>query len=93
MKKLLAIFLMITSFSAIAHGYHGQHYRPGWGWVAPVIIGGVVGYEIARQPAVIMQQAPAYVEQQPLIVQPVCSAWKEVQAPDGRVYRERTCTQ
>ena len=48
------------------HGYRG----PGWGWVAPTIIGGVVGYEIARanQP-VYVQPNPVYVQQAPVYVQ------------------------
>jgi hypothetical protein len=104
MKKFLAILLLTISGAALAgpHGYHGSnlgpyHHRhnsgPGWGyWVAPLIIGGVVGSAIANRPApqtetVIIQQRPIYVPQES------CTPWKEIQTPDGRIYRERTCTQ
>ena len=40
-------------------------YRPGFGWVVPTIVGGVIGYEIARpQQQVIVQQMPP-----PIVVQ------------------------
>ena len=81
------------------HHHHG--YYPGYGWVAPTVIGGVIGYEIARN-----QTPPPVIVQQPVIVQSVpvaptvyygqtqtCTAWNEIQTPDGKIYRERTCTQ
>jgi len=69
MKKLVAILLLaLTATTAMAqhHGYRHGHggywhrgYGGGWTWVAPTIIGGVIGYEIARnQPPVIVQQPP-----------------------------------
>ena len=106
MKKLIALILLTCSLSAMAqHGlrhHHHHGYYPGYGWVAPTIIGGVIGYEIARN-----QTPPPIIVQQPVIVQPApvppatvyygqtptCAAWTEVQTPDGRIYRERTCTQ
>lgn len=104
MKKLLTLLLLSTSISAFAHGpnygFRPRHYHDNWGWVAPVIVGGVVGYEIARNQPVIVQQPPV-IQQQPVIIQQqpyygqsqICSEWKEIQMPDGRIYRERTCTQ
>ena len=96
MKKLIALVLISLSFSAFAqHGHRGyhNHYRgahaPGWNWVAPALIGGAIVYGVTRPvPAetVIVQQ-PVYIPQES------CTAWKEVQTPDGRIYRERTCTQ
>jgi hypothetical protein len=99
MKKiLLALSLLAVTGSAMAQHYHGHgirhpgygYYRggPGFGWwVAPVVTG-VIGYEIARN------QQPVIVQQQPVVVQQqICSEWKEVQTPDGKVYKERTCTQ
>jgi hypothetical protein len=75
MKKLLALIFLCSAgmgacvASAEAHGYYG--YRGGW--VAPAIIGGVVGYSIARpyyyQPyyyppqPVVIQQPPVYIQQ------------------------------
>ena len=99
MKKILiALALLAVTGSAMAQHYHGHglrhhgHYRgPGVGWwVAPVITG-VIGYEIAKQQQVIVQQ-PVIVQQQTTQTQ-TCSDWKEVQTSDGKIYRERTCTQ
>jgi hypothetical protein len=94
MKKLLAVLLLTASVSAMAqHGYgfrpHG-YYGGGWGWMAPTIIGGVVGYEIARS------QQPVIIQQQPVIIQQpqqLCSPWTETQQPDGTITRTRTCSQ
>jgi len=98
MKKLIAIFLLMLSASAFAqhHGHHGHGYgfRP-YSWIGPTIIGGFIGYEIARQPPILIQQHTT-VKQQPVIIQQpqqICTDWKEIQHPDGRIYRERTCTQ
>ena len=105
MKKLVAILLLaLTATTAMAqhHGYrhgHGGHwhrgYGGGWTWVAPTIIGGVIGYEIARnQPPVLVQQPPVVVQQPTVTVQPVnCSPWTETQNPDGTITRTRTCAQ
>lgn len=97
MKKLiLALSLLALSGTAIAQHYHGHglrhgYYRgPGVGWwVAPVVVG-AIGYEIGRQQQVIVQQQPVVIQQP---INAVCSEWKEVQTPDGKIYRERTCSQ
>jgi hypothetical protein len=103
MKKILiSLALLMVAVPALAqhwrHGHHGHygharhygHYGHN-NWVAPLIIGGVVGAVIANRPAqadtIIVQQQPVYVPQES------CTPWKEVQTPDGRIYRERTCTQ
>jgi hypothetical protein len=100
MKKLfIALALAYATLPALAqHHGHGfrhnhNHYRgPGYGgWVAPLIIGGAIGYTLTRPEPVIIQQ-PIYVEQQPITVNQNCSPWKEVQTSDGKIYRERTCT-
>ena len=59
-------------------------------WVAPLIIGGIAGAVIAnanQQPVVVQQPQTVIVQ-----TQTVCTAWKEIQQPDGQIYRERTCT-
>ena len=101
MKKIIvALSLLVLTGSAMAQHYHGQGFRhpgyyrgPGYGWwVAPVVTG-VIGYEIARsQQPVIIQQQPVIVQQQSVQTQ-TCSEWKETQGSDGKIYRERTCTQ
>jgi hypothetical protein len=93
MKKLLTVLFLITSTTAFANPYHGHGFRPHghWqggynNWIAPAIVGGVVTYVLTRP-------QPVVIEQQPVIVQPQqnCTAWKEIQRPDGTIYKERTC--
>jgi len=102
MKKiLLALSLLAVTGTAMAQHYHGHgirhhgHYRgPGVGWwVAPVVVG-AIGYELGRQ-QVIVQQQPVVIQQQQQTVPPsiTCTEWKEVQSSDGKIYRERTCSQ
>jgi hypothetical protein len=100
-KLLLALSLLAIVGTANAQWHHHSgYYRGGYyggngNWVAPLIIGGIAGAVIAnQQQPVIVQQQPVYV-QQPVIVQrqPVCTEWKEIQTPDGQIYRERACSQ
>ena len=100
MKKILiSLALLMVTVPVLAqhwrHRHHGPYgharYYGHSGWVAPLIIGGVVGAVIANRPAqadtVIVQQQPVYVPQES------CTPWKEIQTLDGKIYRERTCTQ
>jgi hypothetical protein len=102
-KVLLTMSLVLLAGSASAHGfyggYHGGYYRaPYYGagnWVAPALIGGVIGYELSRPRPVIVEQPPVVVQQQPVIVQQNqnCTPWTETQHPDGTITRTRTCNQ
>jgi len=96
MKKLIAILLFAATVPAFAHGPHGYwrpHHSGGWGWVAPVVIGGAIGYELARPP-VVVQQPPIVVQQPPVVVQQQnCSPWTEIRNADGSVTVTRTCNQ
>lgn len=98
MKSLLVFLLSFCALTAHAqHGYrhygHHHHGGYGYGWVAPTIIGGVIGYEIARQ------NQPVVIQQQPVIVQPPvysmpgtnCTPWQVVQMSDGTYTQTRTC--
>ena len=97
-KLLLSLALVSASLPVLAQHYgyghrHGHwHYRGHNGdWVAPLIIGGVVGAVIAnnrQQETIVLQNPPVYVQRQI-----VCTEWKEIQNADGTIYRERTCTQ
>ena len=98
MKKILvALSLLALTGTAMAqhyHGFrhHGHHRGPGIGWwVAPVVVG-AIGYELGRQ-QVIVQQQPVVIQQQNVPPSITCTEWKEVQTPDGKIYRERTCNQ
>jgi len=103
MKKFIALVLFTLSATAMAQHYHHGHRHGGWGyngWIAPVIVSGVIGYEIARNyPPVVVQQ-PVIVQSAPVLPTTVyygqsqtCTAWTEIQTADGKIYRERTCTQ
>ena len=103
MKQLIALVLITLSASAMAqhgfryHHHHGYHSGHNYNWIAPTIIGGVIGYEIARNyPPVVVQQ-PVIVQQAPATVyygqSQQCTAWTEVQNLNGTVTRTRTCSQ
>ena len=107
MKKLLlvAVTLMVSTMAFAQDCRWGLNHRhhncgPRWeprtvivernDWVAPLIIGGIAGAVIAnanQQPVVVQQPQTVIVQ-----TQTVCTAWKEIQQPDGQIYRERTCT-
>jgi hypothetical protein len=82
MKKLVAVLLLaVASTSAMAQ-HHGYHRHGGYrgGWVAPAVIGGVIGYGLSRPyyepyyaPPVVIQQPPVYVQQP--IVQQQCTRY------------------
>jgi hypothetical protein len=109
MKKLLVALSILLAATAASAQWNHRHYSHGNNWVAPLIIGGIAGALIAResqqqppvivqqQPQVIVQQPPVFVQQYqpPVIVhrEPICSEWREILTPDGRIYRERSCYQ
>lgn len=97
MKKILLTFTLLASVAAstnaMAWGYHG--YRGGYhggccGWVAPLAIGGIVGYELARPAPVVVGPAPVIVESTPVVVQPQVTYIQQAptvpQAPVGYHY-------
>jgi hypothetical protein len=93
MKKILFALLITLSFTAHADRWHhgGGHYywHPGYGWVAPAVIGGVIVYEATRPPVVVQQ--PVYI-QQPLPAQPVYPApagmhWEAILDANCNCYR------
>lgn len=75
------------------YGYH-EHYHGGANWVAPALIGGIIGYELSQPRTVYVQ--PPVVYQQPQVVYPgnsqYCSPWTETVDQYGAVTRTRTCT-
>ena len=97
MKKILVSLLITVSFGACAQHVHWEHRGGGWGWVAPAVVGGVIGYEIARPPvyapAPVIVQQPVIVEQPQVIqsTQQNCSPWTQIQNPDGSITSTRTC--
>jgi hypothetical protein len=70
MKRFITLILLTVSMSAMAqYPHHNHRGYGGWGWVAPAVIGGVIGYEIARPAPVVVQQPPIVVQQPPVVVQ------------------------
>jgi len=90
MKKLFFILALLLPTLAFAQHFHHYHPKPhwryqggNWHWMVPALIGGIVVYEATKQP----QPQPIIIQQ----TQEVCGPWTEVQTPDGKIYRERTC--
>jgi len=96
MKKLalaLSLLALLGTANADAHGpyrmggWHGGYYHGGYGcggcWVAPALIGGVVGYELARPETVVVEQQPVIVQQPQTVVQapPVGYHWQQMIDP------------
>ena len=104
MKKIL-LALSFISTAAFAHGPYGPYghghgyWAPssanGWTWVAPAIVGGVIGYELARPPvyapAPVVVQQPVIVQQPIVTPQQICSPWTQIQNTDGSITTTRTC--
>jgi hypothetical protein len=102
MKKLvLVITMLVAATSASAQWHHRYPERTVIvernDWVAPLILGGIAGAVIANanQPQTVVQQQPVIVQRPVIVQQPatVCTDWKEIQTPDGQIYRERNCYQ
>lgn len=105
MKKFIAILLLTLTATAHAgggHHHHGGYYRTG-NWVAPALIGGIIGYGMARPyyyppvytappvytvpPPVYYQQPPVYYQQP---VQPQSCQRVIIQNEQGQFIREET---
>lgn len=82
MKKVVAVLILaLFASTAMAQHHHG-HYRHGYrgGWVAPALIGGVIGYGLTRPyyepyyapPVVVQQPTVIYTQPAPVVVQPQC---------------------
>ena len=78
-KTILALSLLAIVGTASAHegfrGYRGGYYHGGCygcGWVAPALIGGVIGYELTRPTTVYAEPQPSvvYVQPQPTVQAP-----------------------
>jgi hypothetical protein len=73
MKKLILTLALLSAVaSADACCYRG-YYRGGYyggGWIAPALVGGVIGYELARPNTVVVEQPGVVYAQPPVVVQP-----------------------
>jgi len=81
MKKIVfALSLLAVVGTATAQAHEGFHYRGGCcyrggyglGWVAPAVVGGVIGYELSRPNTVYVEPQPSvvYVQPQPTVQTP-----------------------
>jgi hypothetical protein len=93
MKKLLLSLslLAITGSASAQWHHHGGYYRGGY-WVAPALIGGVIGYELARPapppPIVYVQPSPTTVYVQPSLgVPPLGYHWQTILDGQCNCYR------
>lgn len=76
------------------HGMRHYHHHPHHihrGWIAPAIVGGVIAgaavHHYANPPIVYTETVPVWRSN------PVCTEWREILTEDGRILKERTCTQ
>lgn len=71
MKKVLVAALAGLSLACAPAFAHGQNYGyGGYGIVVPTMIGGIIGYGLAKaqQPQVIVQPQPVIIQQTPPVV-------------------------
>lgn len=99
MKKYMLTFILCAGLGTCAvsqadpwhHGGGHYVYRPGFGWVVPAVVGGVIGYEIARpvQPnVVIVQPTPvAPPPMAPVYAAPVGFHWEAILDASCNCYR------
>jgi hypothetical protein len=106
MKKILvAAILTAATLPVMAqhyghriHQHHYHHHHRG-GNLGPILGGAILGavmYDIYNRPIVVQPPPPVIIHTPPVVHQyPVqnCTSWTEIQTPDGRIYRERTCNQ
>jgi len=101
MKKLILALLLTTSFAATAqhnhynrHNHNHRHYTPSSNWVAPAIIGSVIGGAIvygATRPQYYAPPPVVYVQPTPVppygyhyenIVDSACNCIRTVLVPN-----------
>jgi hypothetical protein len=68
--------------------YRGGYYRGGYGygWVAPAIVGGVIGYELSRPNTVYVEPQPSvvYLQPQPTVQAPPPAGYHYAQMIDPK---------
>jgi hypothetical protein len=62
---LASLILVCGASQANPNHHHGGPRHGYYGWVAPLVIGGVVGYAITRPPQPVVIQNPPNVYYQP----------------------------
>jgi hypothetical protein len=69
LQTLALVSLILVSGTSQANPNHGRHhgYHSQSGWVAPLVIGGVLGYVITRPPQTVVIQQPSTSVYQPTV--------------------------
>lgn len=69
MKKIIVLLLCFigTSYAHQGLRHHGGYYGGYNNWIAPAIIGGVIGYELNRPRTVYVEQQPVIIQQPPVV--------------------------
>lgn len=69
-------------------------HRQNDNWVAPLVGGVILGAVIADANAKEKEKETQVLIQQPKsVTSVVCTEWKEIMTSDGKVYKERNCSQ
>lgn len=83
--RLIVSVLLAGALSLSAHGFRGGYYggyyggyrggysHHGGAWVAPLVVGGVLGYALSRPQPVVYQTSPVVVTRT-VVEQPVVTA-------------------
>lgn len=106
-KALLVIMLAASGLAQADyreyrnHGHRDVYVQQtsGADVIVPLVIGGIFGAVIANsnrpETVVVQQQSPVIIQREqplpPREPQMICYGWKEIQTPDGSIYRERSC--
>jgi hypothetical protein len=97
MKKIILATLIAVSFIGTAqadrwrHGGGHYYWHPGYGWVVPAVVGGVIVYSATRPPVVI-QQSPVYIQQtypptDPIYPHPAGYHWEAILDANCNCYK------
>lgn len=90
---VFASMLLIANSSQANPMHHRthSHHHGGPNWIAPIVIGGVLGYALAQPKTVYVQPAPVYYPPQPVppygyhhetIVDANCNCYRTVLVPN-----------
>ena len=86
-----SMLLIANSSQANPNHWNHSHYREGPGWIAPIVIGGVLGYALAQPRVVVASPPPVYYPPAPVppygyhyetIVDAGCNCYRTVLVPN-----------
>ena len=86
-----SMLLIANSSQANPNHWSHSHHRGGPGWIAPIVIGGVLGYALAQPRVVVASPPPMYYPPAPVppygyhyetIVDAGCNCYRTVLVPN-----------